>query len=213
MRKPVVAFLVVGLFCFADRAKADVVESVNMTFQSGATFSGSVSFTNDFSSITDVSGTLTGYQYPTVGYVGTGSDVIDSVFALNTNYSSGPPIYGNFLQDGPSDGSAPFNFILFTYDYTNAPTLVLADPSAGYLGLGNSVNGLDPFVSGSIGAVPELSTWIMLLIGFVGLGMNRRTRKLRFATRSSTSAFGRVSALLRTTTWSRSARTAVSLTR
>jgi hypothetical protein len=172
------ACLVAGILCLASQAKADVVESVTMDFQSGAIFTGTVSFTNDFSSITDVNGTLTGYQYPTVGYVGTGADVIDSVFALNANYSSGAPIYGNFLQDGPSDGTASFNLILFTYDYANAPTLVFADPSAGYLGLGNSVNGLDPLVSGSIGAVPELSTWIMLLIGFVGLGMYHRTRKV-----------------------------------
>jgi hypothetical protein len=44
-----------------------------------------------------------------------------AVPALNTNYSTGPPIYGNFLLDGPSDGSNAFNFIQFTYDYSNAP--------------------------------------------------------------------------------------------
>jgi hypothetical protein len=42
-------------------AKADQVEDVNLTFQSGATFVGTVDFTNDYSQITGVSGTLTDY--------------------------------------------------------------------------------------------------------------------------------------------------------
>jgi hypothetical protein len=170
----VLTFLFVGILCLTGQAKADVVESVTMNFQSGAQFSGSVSFADDLSSITGVNGNLTGYQYGTTGYVGTGSDVIDAVYALNTNYSSGPPIYGNFLLDGPSDGSSSYNFIQFTYDYTNAPTLVFADPSSGIFGTGNYINYQDAFVSGSIGAVPESTTWIMLLIGFAGLGLYAR---------------------------------------
>jgi hypothetical protein len=95
---------------------------------------------------------------------------------LNTNYGSGPSIYGNFLFDGSG-----FNFIQFTYDYSNAPTLIFADPSAGDFGTGNYIDYSDPLLSGhigAVGAVPELSTWIMLLIGFVGLGIYSRTRKV-----------------------------------
>jgi hypothetical protein len=183
MRKisALLVFLVISVLCITGQAEADVVESVTMNFQSGAEFSGSVSFATDYSSITSVSGTLTGYQYGTAGYVGTGSDTIDAVLALNTNYSSGPPIYGNFLLDGPSDGSNGFNFIQFTYDYSNAPILIFADSGAGIFGTGNYIDYQDPLVSGQIGAVgavPELSTWFMLLIGFAGLGLYARSRKL-----------------------------------
>ena len=125
----------------------------------------------------------TGYQYGTTRYVGTGSDVIDAVFSLNTNYSTGPSIYGTFLLDGPSDGSNAFHFVQLTYDYTNAPALVFADASAGIFDTGNYVDYQDPLVSGSIGAVPELSTWIMLLIGFVGLGLYTQFRKIAIPVR------------------------------
>src|ERR1700733_12883077 len=124
---------------FSPAAHADVVEVATMTFQSGAQFTGSVSFANDYSSITGVNGVLTGYQYGSDGYVGSGSDVIDAVLALNTNYSTGAPIYGNFLLDGPSDGSNAFNFIQFTYNYANAPNLIFADPSSGIFGTGKLI--------------------------------------------------------------------------
>jgi hypothetical protein len=85
---------------------------------------------------------LAGYQYGTTGYVGTGSDVINAVFSLNSSYtdpSAGLNVYGNFLLDGPSDGSSYFNFIQFTCDYSNAPALVFADPSFGLSGTGTTL--------------------------------------------------------------------------
>jgi len=60
-------------FCFAVSvvpAKADVVNNVNMTFASGASFAGTVSFSDDFTQVTGVSGTLFGYSPSIFGYVG-----------------------------------------------------------------------------------------------------------------------------------------------
>jgi hypothetical protein len=165
-------------------ARASVVESVTMSFESGASFTGTVTFTDDFSSYTDVSGTLFGYTASSAGYVGAGSDPISWVLFPSTNYASGSPnIFGNFLADGTAgDVSTVNHAILLTYDYTNAPTLTFAAASDGFLGVGNSVDYSDPMVSGSIqplavAAVPEMSTWILLLVGFVGLALLPSVRK------------------------------------
>jgi hypothetical protein len=49
----------------------------------------------------------------------------------------------------------------------------------------NSANGLDNFSVAGAGAVPELSTWVMSLFGFAGLGLLARTG------RRAPSRFGR----------------------
>jgi hypothetical protein len=154
-------------------ANASVVESVVMNFESGAHFTGAVTFTDDFSSDTAVNGVLSGYTPTSTGYVGTGSDPITTVLIPATNYASGGPnIFGNWLADG--DLTTVQHAILFTYDYTNAPTLVFADASAGFLGVGNSIDYQDPIISGSISpinvaAVPEPSSWLLLLLGLAGV--------------------------------------------
>src|SRR5438552_4583817 len=61
-------------------AQASVTESLSLSFASGATFSGTATFVNDFSYYTGVSGTLTGYQAGTSGFVGSGSDSFNWVW-------------------------------------------------------------------------------------------------------------------------------------
>jgi hypothetical protein len=98
--------------------------------------------------------------------------------AIGSGVGTGPPIYGNFLMDGPSDGSQTYNFIQFTYNYAIAPNLIFADASSGIFGTGNYINYTDPFVSGTISsAVPEPSTWAMLLFGFASVGFMAYRRK------------------------------------
>jgi hypothetical protein len=157
------------------------VEEVNMTFQSGATFSGEVTFASDYSYVTAVSGTLTGYQYGTTGYVGSGSDSINWVWGNGANFSSGAGNYSTFLMDGPGSGYVSTggysNWIQLSYNYSAAPVLTFTS-SASYGGTDNFVDYNDPLAHGSISGVPETSTWVMMLAGFAVLGFvgHRRSK-------------------------------------
>lgn len=166
LRRVVVLFFVIAtlaalFFVFAPPAYADQVRGLNMTFQSGAVFTGNVSFTDDFTSVTGVNGTLYGYQYGSYGYTGTGSDLISWVWFPGTNFS-GDPVFGTFLMDGTSFTDY-YNFISFTYNYNAAPNLIFAN-----VAYGNGVDYVDPMVDGSINPVPEPSTLSLLVAGALG---------------------------------------------
>ncbi len=176
---------VASLMLIGGAANATVHSTVEMTFASGATFDGTITFSSGAESIVAVTGMLTGYEYGTYGYVGYGSDSINWVWD-NNNYSSGVSNYSNFLMDGP--GNAYFggnggytNWIQFAYNYSAAPVLTFTS-GVSYGETDNYVNYSDPMVSGSISnAVPETSTWVMMLAGFAGLGfLGYRRNKAAF---------------------------------
>jgi PEP-CTERM motif len=172
---------------------ASVVQTVQETFQSGAVFSGSLTFTDDFSNVTAVDGWLTGGVY--------GVDHINWIFdTVSTTYAAsfGGQFRENFLMNG-TPGSYT-NFIEFTWDFSSAPNLVIATPAADALNYygGNNVGFVDPLVGGpgSIGSmsigpipigfpgpipidpipsgVPEPSTLGLLGAGLIGVGLFRR---------------------------------------
>jgi PEP-CTERM motif len=165
-------------------ANAVVVDVVNMTFQSGATFSGDVSFANNYSSVTGVTGILTGYQYGNYNYQGSGFDSINWVLSIGNNFSTGANNYSTFLMDG-STGGAFSNFIQFAYNYAAAPTLIFTSGvslGGSNVATDNYINYVDPMVSGTISpfgtisSVPEPQTYAMLLagLGLIGFVVYRR---------------------------------------
>lgn len=186
----IVAVAVVGLAA-ASSAKADPVDHLTLSFASGATFSGDVEFAPDYSSVESVTGTLTGYQYGTAGFTGSGSDTIDWVWDSSINQATPSipgDIYGTFLMDGPPNssfgGTGYYNWIDLTYDFTGAPTLIFDNSpddllSGGYLpnGVDGSEDYVDPMVGGEFTPVvtPEPSSLWLLGSGLVGFaGMVRR---------------------------------------
>jgi hypothetical protein len=135
----------------ATAANAAELESVSLQFESGASFAGIVTLSDDYTSVLGVSGTLTGYSYQAFTYVGGAtSDPIDWVLNPGINYSVTPNTFETFLLDGPpGDYTGINNQLILTYDYTAAPTLVLSDAD-----LGNNANYTDAAVAGSISPVP-----------------------------------------------------------
>jgi hypothetical protein len=143
-------------------AHADVILQVDMAFESGATFSGQVTFLDDFSRYIAVTGTLYGYQYGLTGHTGTDdSDSINWVWDDGINYSIGLENYSSWLMDG-TDHSNYFNFIQLAYNYSSAPDLIFTsgvsfvDKTAldNNTPLDNYIDFQDPMISGSFSAVP-----------------------------------------------------------
>jgi hypothetical protein len=143
----------------------------------GNTFGSGQFFTNDVSSpflITNVTGTET-YQGVT--------EAITGVAAVNSYASN-----DNILSFPAAPGFITFSGISFT-TATDAFNLAFVDPI--YVILQQSIDpggfwGPPPGIAltnFSVSAVPEPSTWVMMLIGFAGLGFAFRQsrRKVSFA--------------------------------
>jgi len=168
--------LLIGTLAVAlgSTATADVLENVHLDFQSGAQFKGVVSFLDDFSNVDGVNGFLTGAGY--------GNDFINWIWAPSMNFAApfGPQYGGNFLMDGTSCGEfcgSYTYFITFSWDRSNAPSIVPASPG-GLLNAmgGNNINYDDPLMDGSIGT-PEPGSIALLVSSLGGLVAVRRRRK------------------------------------
>ena len=180
MRVPrtiLVAFAVAATM--SNPAAATELLDVTMTFASGATFEGTVTFADDFSSYSAVDGQLFGYQNGV--YTGVGSTPINWVWTTG-NWSTGSNNFSNWLM-GPGPQPTYDTYIQLAYNYADPANLTFTS-GVSYGGTDNTVNYTDAFVRGSFGPVeapvPEPSTWALMLFGFgaVGFGMRRRKQKL-----------------------------------
>ncbi|HEX9023926.1 MAG TPA: PEP-CTERM sorting domain-containing protein [Geobacteraceae bacterium] len=167
-----VCFMALGLQC--NNAAALYVTNLNETFQSGATFSGTLTFNNSLTDLLSVSGTLSGAGY--------GVDPISWVWwspggvggtSLPINGSN---IYANFLMDGTPPGQFQ-HFI--EIDWVGGGSSLILDSSLGSFvqgSPGNAVNYSDPMVSyhTSSSTVPEPGTFLFFGVGLAGLAFARK---------------------------------------
>jgi len=162
----IISIALFSLLLSALNAQASIISSVNMNFQSGAQFTGNITFADGYTSVLAVDGTLTGYQFGSNGYIGSGSDHINWIWSNGYDFAPEANIYSTFLMDGVLNASYT-NFISFTYDINNLSFVA----NAGY---GNKVDYTDAMVSGSIGAVPEPEILSLFGLGLLGIMFARK---------------------------------------
>ena len=160
---------------FSQSANALVVKAADFKFESGAEFTGQISFLDDLSAVASVTGTLTGYQEGITGYTGVGSTIIDWVWFGGLDFNPLPTQVATFLMDGV-DLSQYSNWISFAYDLSAAPALLLAPGGTGF-GFAINVDYSDPMTEGSLSSVPIPPAMVLLLSGIAGIGVIGRSRK------------------------------------
>lgn len=177
MRKVTWIAAAIAAMSIAGPASASVIRTVDLSFASGANFHGAVTFANDFSSYSAVSGVLNGYSHNSYSYNPAASDSINWVWN-SLNYGSGSHTYSNFLMNGTS-GNNYTHWITFGYSY-NASGIKLF--SGGYnWGDASNVDYTDRFTSGTVRSstsVPEPTLLTLIGLGLVGLAISRRPLSL-----------------------------------
>ncbi len=153
-----------------ETAQADYIDALSENFASGATFTGTVTFDNNFVA-TAVSGTLTGYSLGTAGYVGGSvSESISWVYDPTYDYATAPLASNWLLDASPATfDSTVNNSLLFTIDFTNPSAPVFT--SGAYDNGINTLSSNADFLSfGTVTAVPVPAALWLFAGGFASLG-------------------------------------------
>jgi hypothetical protein len=166
-----VLVIVLSLVLYSAGASADVINQLNATFQSGATFTGLLTFTDGYNAVTAVNGTLAGGSLDVSPYA------INLVW-FGTPTPVGPGVNADFLMGPVYNNGTQQHYIELDWD-TNKTTLVL-DNAYSFYGQGylpNAIDNLDQIVSYQATPVPEPSALLLLGPGFAGLVVIRRRLK------------------------------------
>ncbi|MGB7844896.1 MAG: PEP-CTERM sorting domain-containing protein [Candidatus Acidiferrum sp.] len=183
LRLTLFALTLVVATCFvASAARADQIDTVTMTFASGATFAGSVTFAPGLLSVTGVDGILTGYQLGSAGpsLVPGSTDAISWVWP--GQILTDPSTITTWLGDGTGFASYDplvSNLIQFAYDSATGMFVSTGDPFTdnGVLYIDPNVgNVLDPMTTGKIAPVPEPTSLLLLGVGLASL-LGAKSRK------------------------------------
>ena len=159
----------IATLSIAGPATASVIRTVDLNFASGAAFSGIVTFANDFSSYSAVSGILRGYGYGGSSYNPTATDSINWVWSAH-NFVSGPHAFSNFLMDGTNNSNYR-NWITFGYHYN--PSGISVFKGGRWWGNANNVDYTDRLTRASVKSVPEPATFALFGLGLAGIAFAR----------------------------------------
>ncbi len=165
---------ILGALALAAGAATASAATVNLTetFQSGATFTGVLTFSNNYDQLQAVTGTLSGGGYGSVGFgwawwLGTGQQ------SIAHDYDGNPATYEDILMSGTAPGWQDFIGI----SWSSPGGVFQLDIDPGVDGYWRSINGgQDLAVSASTSAVPESGTLAMMLAGLGALGALARRK-------------------------------------
>jgi len=157
----------------AGAAKADVTVHLDEAFMSGAVFSGNVTFSDGYDALIGVTGSLSGGSY--------GSDSINWTWWIGTGQGSyGRDWDGNasthedWIMNGTPSSWSVYIGLSWT-PTTSGPLMLSLVPDVAVYHAG--INDMDATVSYSVTAVPEPSTYAMLLAGLGLTGALARRRR------------------------------------
>ena len=178
--------ITLAAFTFAaSAAKADAIYDINVAFQSGTTFTGTVTFSDDLSTMTGVDGTLNGYTWTPAALTAlpttlSGSDHIGWVWPGGCGDGS------ECLMDSPSQNyvsgvtnptqDTGFQYWIWLYWNSSTGTPVITSDATDTTEVSFDHNGgvNDPMKSSTLTRVPEPATLAMVGSGLLSLGFFRR---------------------------------------
>lgn len=180
MRSLTLAALTAAALATASLAHADVIENATLVYAgdgSSATFVGTIDFSNDFTTVNAVNGTLTGTDFAV------SPDAISQAFPVDLTVSGTNTYY---FTDSLASVGNPFdapNVIAFDYDYTATGVSIdagLNNNNTNYLQIGDAgAYPYDYLTSGTLTptSVPEPATLSLLGLGMLGAAAARRRRR------------------------------------
>jgi hypothetical protein len=156
--------IVIGLMLYSTSASADQLYQLDAIFQSGATFTGLLTFTDGFNAVTAVDGTLAG------------GSLVPSPYAINSVWFGaptpvGPGVNADFLMGPVYNNGTQWHYIELDWDI-NTTTLVLDNTYGSFYGPGYLPNAID-----NVDQIPEPRALLLLGPGFAGLAVIRRRLK------------------------------------
>lgn len=162
--KKVLATLAGALFFFGAEARADILWTVDGTFTDGTTVTGTFSINqygfldNNFSLTTHANGAFAGFTYT----------ASDSYYSNGTFYVDAQPGYQQDLHLQFLDALTALNPNNPIVGGNPGPSYECIDSFSCFNQTGGTIRYIE---SGFAAAVPEASTWLMFLIGMVGIGL------------------------------------------